>query len=305
MHTMKYRVVLAGMLSVATAMALSVAHAAEPPATPVTNDGIVMEVAAGLPDHTVYRPADLRAVRGRLPVVLFGNGGCMTGGNLFEPLLREVASHGYIVFAPGVLGVSGGAGFAAAGRVQNRTEQMFVALDWVLAENARHDSVLHRRIDTRAVAVMGQSCGGLQALEAAKDPRVHAVVILNSGIIRGALANPDGSTRVPAYLPASEADLQKLHTPVVYLIGGPTDIAYKNAELDFAAIERVPLFNANFPVGHGGTWREPRGGEMARPAIAWLDWQLKGDRRAGAMFVGADCGLCRDSRWTVKKKNLR
>ena len=33
--------------------------------------------------------------------------------------------------------------------------------------------------------------------------------------------------------------------------------------------------------------------------VAWLDWQLKGDARAKAMFVGSECGLCREGKWTV------
>jgi hypothetical protein len=35
----------------------------------------VMEMERTLADHTVYRPADLSKVQGRLPVVSFGNGG--------------------------------------------------------------------------------------------------------------------------------------------------------------------------------------------------------------------------------------
>jgi len=31
--------------------------------------------------------------------------------------------------------------------------------------------------------------------------------------------------------------------------------------------------------------------------LAWLDWQLKGDRKARAQFVGARCGLCTNSAW--------
>ena len=33
-------------------------------------------------------------------------------------------------------------------------------------------------------------------------------------------------------------------------------------------------------AGHGGTYRQPHGGEFRIPAIAWLDWQLKGSKEA-------------------------
>src|SRR5580704_7147315 len=42
----------------------------------------VMEMDAGLPDHTIYRPEDLSALNGtKLPVVVWGNGACVSAGN--------------------------------------------------------------------------------------------------------------------------------------------------------------------------------------------------------------------------------
>ena len=58
-----------------------------------------MEMDATLPDHTVYRPADLSKVQGKLPIVSFGNGGCVNIGSAFKTLLGEVASHGYLAIA--------------------------------------------------------------------------------------------------------------------------------------------------------------------------------------------------------------
>ena len=60
---------------------------------------------------------------------------------------------------------------------------------------------------------------------------------------------------------------------------------------DFRRISHVPACAANFPVGHGGTYREPHGGEFTVVALAWLQWQLKGDKKAAKMFVGNDCDL--------------
>jgi len=34
--------------------------------------------------HTVYRPVDLKAVKGKLPIMALGNGGCSIIGNAFE-----------------------------------------------------------------------------------------------------------------------------------------------------------------------------------------------------------------------------
>ena len=53
------------------------------------------------------------------------------------------------------------------------------------------------------------------------------------------------------------------------------------------------------------TYREPRGGAFATVAVAWLKWRLQNDTSAARTFVGDTCGLCRDSKWTVERKDLQ
>ena len=55
------------------------------------------------------------------------------------------------------------------------------AIDWALAENARQGSPYFGRIDPKAIAVAGFSCGGLQAALTAKDPRVATLIMQNTG----------------------------------------------------------------------------------------------------------------------------
>jgi hypothetical protein len=50
-------------------------------------------------------------------------------------------------------------------------------------------------------------------------------------------------------MPGTEETLKKLHTPVIYLMGGEEDIAYQNSESDCRQIEGIPLFNANLDLG--------------------------------------------------------
>ncbi len=102
----------------------------------------------------------------------------------------------------------------------------------------------------------------------------------------------------------SKDDLSKLHSPVLYLLGGESDIAYNNGMDDFERINHVPVFVANMDVGHGGTYSQPHGGEFARVATAWYKWQLKGDVEAGKMFTGEKPLLSLSEAWVTDKKNL-
>ena len=70
---------------------------------------------------------------------------------------------------------------------------------------------------------------------------------------------------------------------------------------DFHRISHVPAVATNFPVGHGGTYRQPHGGEFSVVALAWLQWQLKGDKQAAKMFIGKDCQLSQRKDWTIEK----
>lgn len=258
-----------------------------------------------LPDHVIYRPADLaRLGQTKLGVLIWGNGGCSDDGASARLHLEEIASHGYVAIAPGrILSGPGAppplASPPAPGPLGVKTSSAEVAagLDWALRENERRGSPFYHRIDPAMVAVSGHSCGGLQALELARDPRINAVIIHDSGIFA------DGSNPIRG-MNVSKALLKTLHTPVLYILGGPTDVAYPNGSDDFAKIDTVPAVLATHDTGHGGTFTQPNGGENAQVATAWLDWQLRHDGAAGRWFKGAACGLCVKPGWTVRKKRI-
>jgi dienelactone hydrolase len=277
--------------------------------------------------HTVYRPIDLKTVKGKLPVMAFGNGGCSMIGNAFETYLTEIASYGFVVIASGpiqpgfppegrpsadgtTLGQPSDAVVGKQSPERSKTSYLFEAIDWAVAQSKDTKSLYYGKIAADMIAVSGQSCGALEALEAAADPRVKTAIIFNSGIMRGmppelSIKGPDGKT-VNVVVPGTEETLKKLHTPVLYLIGGEKDIAYKNSEIDYQQIEVIPLFNANLDnVGHNGSLSKPFGGKMAQAARLWLQWQLKRDQEAARAFVGPDCTLCKDPEWVVKKKNMK
>jgi hypothetical protein len=266
------------------------------------------EEVASLPKHVIYRPANLAALGGqKLGVVAWGNGGCSDDGASSRFHLLEIASHGYLVIASGRI-LSGPGAPPAEPRAQAQPGQplpartvaadLTAALDWALAENQRSGSPYFGRIDPKQVALSGWSCGGLQALAVAKDPRVKTVVMHNTGVL-----NDGPNTTIPG-MDLTKAALANFHSPVIYILGGPTDIAYKNGMDDFERIVGVRVAVANLPVGHGGTFQEPNGGAAASVAVSWLDWQLRGDTNAASRFVGDDCGLCRDASWTYQRRNF-
>ena len=268
------------------------------------------EVTASLPTHVVYRPANLAGLGDtKLGVYVFGNGGCAEDGASSRLHLLEVASHGYLAIAPGRILNGPGAQPAPppppppadAPRFNTRTSyrDLLAALDWALAQNKDPKSPYFQKIDPKAIAVSGYSCGGAQAIRVAVDLRVKTLVVMNSGLF------PDGNDIGAAEMEVPKATLGQLHTPTLYVVGGETDIAWPQANDDFKRINHLPLFYGNVKgVGHGGTYWEPNGGKAAQAVVAWLEWQLRGDAKAARLFKGKDCGLCTDPAWSVQKKRI-
>jgi dienelactone hydrolase/outer membrane protein OmpA-like peptidoglycan-associated protein len=294
-----------------------------PPETPQGSGALaaVMLTEPGLSTHVVYRPRNLATVPALdLPVVAFANGGCANVGNRFRYFLSEIASHGFIAIATGVLGPpeverssssstfkpppapGTPAALSSSGKgASTMSSQLQDAITWAATENTRIGSPYFGKINTAQVAVMGQSCGGLQAIEAAlNDPRVKTLGVWNSGVLDNLQLMQDiAAARL------DKAALQRLRVPALYVTGEASDVAYANAEDDVARINHVPVFRAwRERTGHSGTYREPNGGAFGRVAVAWLSWQLKGDPQAAKMFIGSSCGLCTQAEWHVNKKNI-
>jgi dienelactone hydrolase len=252
-----------------------------------------------LPGHTIYRPRDLA---GSLPVVLWGNGSCVNSNFGYREFLAQIASEGFIVMAIGPYRDSPAqreerpADPAEWPPFETRYSQLLEALDWLEQASINSSSELAGHADTGKVAVMGHSCGALQAVKAAADPRINTTLVLNSGLF------PDGDQYMIRH-ELVRADLAKLHAPIAYFIGGETDVAWANAEQDWQDLQSLDIMaiNANMDVGHGATYGMPGGGPFGAAPIAWLQYQLKDDRQAGAMFIGDQCGLCMSPDWQLRR----
>ncbi|MFC4875023.1 alpha/beta hydrolase-fold protein [Negadavirga shengliensis] len=252
----------------------------------------IMRTESSLPTHTVFRPEDVSVFgnANKLPIIAWGNGACFDSPWEHVNFLNEVASHGFLVIAVGTM--------PKQTEVRSVSQKLLDAIDWAIAQNNDPGSPYYQKIDVGKIAVSGMSCGGLQTLEVAGDPRITTIGVFNSGVLK----NPGGGR--PGMPQVNKAQLQKIHTPTLYLLGGTSDIAYENGMDDFRQINHVPVFVGNLEVGHGGTYGEPHGGEFARVATRWYKWQLKDDHEAGKLFMGNPPGLSRSQGWLVDKKNL-
>ncbi len=292
------------MLAATLALVLASAALAGEPASPPYQ--AVMESDPSLPSHTIYRPADLAVVgRTKLPILAWANGACANEGDAFAKFLTQIAGHGYLVVAIGPIVGPKPPTAAPPPRPdlnappKTTSSQLIDGINWAIAENARSASRYKGRLDVRKIAVMGMSCGGLQAIEASADPRVTTTGVWNSGVLGTGTGGLPGAN-------VTKASLKALHGPAIYVSGDASDIAFANANDDYARITHIPVVRAyQDGVGHGGTYGQPRGGSFGEVAVAWLDWQLKGDTAARAMFVGSDCGLCARPGWHVERKGVK
>lgn len=282
-------VVLVGAPSPAAAApaAQTAPQAQDPPL--VENDfPVTVEGAYGDNRFTVFRPADPQAVGQPMPVVAFGNGACQhTDIGEVTPLLTLIASKGIVVVDTG--SVDGSDNGVPSG--QPIPSLLTDAITWAEGEQNRADSPLSQQLDLTRVATAGHSCGGLEALVAAQDDRVSGVVSLDSGFFE------DGSLGFP------RSELDKLHTPVMFMDGGPSDSAYTNSWANYDLVT-VPAVRASHPyAGHVGFITGAQMTDGATTVVSFLDMVLN-DNQTARDYILDPSGLASKDPWTVAHKNF-
>lgn len=181
----------------------------------------------------------------------------------------------------------------AAPQFSTYPKMLLEVLDWLTEQNAAAGSEYYHCLDLQRVAAMGQSCGGAQVLAIAYDPRIRTCVMLNTGI---------GDMEM---MGATKECLKNLHTPMFYMIGGPADIAYANAQKDYERIaDDIPVVMLNSKDGHSGTYYEAHGGNYAKAVVKWLDWQLKGQVGQSALFLDDEYLKLKFPEWQGVRKNF-
>jgi hypothetical protein len=250
---------------------------------------VTMEPAFGTTGLKTFRPASLDSFpkRDTLPVVVWGNGGCAIDNARYDGFLTTIASHGFLVITT-----------TGAPPARATVEGLTAAVDWAEKENTRADAPLAGKIQTMKVAVMGQSCGGFLSIALGADPRVGTIGVFNSGVQAPRPGAP------PSPQPTTDS-LKKLHGPVLLINGHERDFMMAASRATYDAIETLPAFyGARHGAGHTATAYHVGGGEFANVATNWVLWQFKGDKKAGAMFLGKKCELCTNTNWDVESKRL-
>jgi hypothetical protein len=268
--------------------------ASKPAGSNATGSGphkVTVEINAGpgINQGTIFRPTDLGGAE-KYPIFVWGEGACSQDGLSNATAMAEVASHGYFVVADGTPNGSGN-------RTQDRSMLMAMAapliayVDWAIAENGKPCSAYYQSLDTTKIAANGFSCGGLMSQAMVLDSRITTWGVNSSGM-KGAMQDY----------------YAMIHTPVLFVEGGPSDIAYDGGAEGYAAIAKlnVPVLWFSKDLGHGGDLFSARGGDFTKIDIAWLNWWLKGDETATGkgLLVGASCPYCGNATWEYKSMNV-
>jgi hypothetical protein len=216
----------------------------------------------------------------KLPVIVWGVGGCSDSGTSTAEFHQELASHGFLVIVNN--------GPTSRGTVAADT--LVTAANW--AEKVAGTGK-YANVDKSRIAVAGWSCGGLQAYTVSNDPRWVTIGIFSSGQLDAAQSAPVAS---------------KIVKPIFYFLGGNGDPAQTPVSVSCMALpntERLlipfvlqgtrdygnlpkttPAWIGTDNKGHGhsgtGTFTAPA---IKIAAVHWAQWLLRGNATAATFFT--------------------
>jgi dienelactone hydrolase len=258
---------------------------------------VTKESPANLPGYNVYRPAKMK--HRAMPVIAWGNGGCVRSDaswtNLYERWVRE----GYFVITitqpPGAAPLTMANAMAPGARYT--ADDQAAAINWAVKENATRGSPYYHRLDPRRIVAAGNSCGGITSLTlASRQINLKSVFVLS------------GSSIGPGQkVEASQAIMSKVTVPVMFIVGGEEDIARVPANMDY---DQLPAGGAAMVVmrSSGDHRTVSTDAAIQRDAgeisVNWFKATLYNDRAARKTLATTLCAGCDLKIWTVKSKNM-
>jgi alpha-beta hydrolase superfamily lysophospholipase len=214
--------------------------------------------------YIVYYMSELLTHNSKFPIVSWANGtGCPP--SLYDGLLRELASAGFIVVASDET-------MAADGTAQ------IAQIDFVIEENSNKSSALYKKVNSSKIGVIGHSQGGRSSVNAgAVDDRILCVLSLA------------GSN----YFEEAE----KLSKPVLFMAGSKDKIvdAEKWLVTAYNAVTGPAVYASLNGAIHTTCCSNPAA--YSRYVISWFNAWFYNDGNLKAIFT--DGGeLSQDSDWS-------
>ena len=171
----------------------------------------------------------------KLPVLVWGNGACSADGRSNQQLLQQIASHGYLAISSGGPGQQG----------STTAKMMTDSIDWAVANAGKG---AYANVDASKIMAAGFSCGGVEAYAQIWDSRVSTVGIFSSGLL-------DNQTAATHF-----------NKPILYVLGGQSDIAYANVCFlppspllaDLCMVLNRMLTRVEFSIGRERLQESPR-----------------------------------------------
>lgn len=244
----------------------------------------MMETPGVAPFFHVWRPSDLSAVEGKLPVVVWNNGACSRNDQVFKPLFDKWAGGGWVVLSL----TSGG------GSSQTTIADQKGLIDWVVAQADMAGGAYNGKLDLDRIVAGGNSCGGITSLGlAAMDDRVSGIFVLSGSSGMGG---------------ANTMVTNAIKIPVAYVVGGTEDIARANAEADYEAF-KPGIASMIVSRSSGDHLMISNNADVMKDAadisMNWLDLTMFGLQGAlDALKTPTVCSGCASGLWTMTGKNL-
>jgi dienelactone hydrolase len=259
---------------------------------------VTKESAANLPGYNVYRPTKLG--RRTMPVIAWANGGCARSDVTWTSLYERWVKEGYFVITitqpPGAPPLTAATAMAPGSRLT--VDDQAAAISWAIKENDTRGSPYYRHLDTHRIVAAGNSCGGITSLTlASRQSNLKSVFVLS-----GSSVGPGQKVE------ASQAIMNKVSVPVMFVVGGEEDIARVPANMDYDQLPTgVPAMVVMRSSGeHRVVSTDPAilhdAGEIS---VNWLKATLYNDKAALKALKTNICAGCDPKIWTAKSKNLR
>jgi len=233
-----------------------------PPADSVDADGpfeTTQDLGAGPSgDSGLFYPTDLGRDGLAHPIFVWGCGGGSTPSS-YATHLNRIASHGFIVIAE-------------VSTIGNDGAILIAALEWLIAENERPESMFFGKLDTAKVAAGGHSIGSVNTFLIADDPRLTTTIHVAGGSLDD-VNDP--------FAPTTGLGGKGLVHPAAYICS-ESDVFgnVEKTEADYAVTTVPVFFTIMTGADHVGAASE------GLPAIvAWLRWHLGGETERSAMFL--------------------